>query len=730
MFASFKHIVILFFLLQGLFSFAQNSDPDDIVQLKKNLNQTHDANLNASAISTVNKIAYSYWSLNRYDSAFSYFDKLAQMNKAMNNFNGHALSLYNMGMIRNQQLSFEAAIPYFNQGIEISRQTGNKKNELTGLVNLSLLYKETQSYDKAENTCTQALEIAEELYDLKMLRKCYGLLAEIAEKNNHPQKAVEYFEKYASLDQHLDQQEKEDIKAEKQAQLNQVHQEKKSSEVQLQQTYIQLKETIDSLEKAEELSKSVTKELKQKDTTLLQQQQQLKNEKLFRNILVIGLIPVLIFSLIIFLQYRQKKQIISRLAQQNKKINKQAVELSQQKDIAEKQKQKITDSIEYAKRIQNALLPPESLLKKEMPDHFILFKPRDIVSGDFYWMQQKDSKLILAVADCTGHGVPGAFMSMLGITFLNEIVNKTIDNQHIKSLQANEVLNKLGSYVVDALHQTGTYHETTEGIDIALCIFDYENKKLQFSGAHNPLIIIRDSKLYKYKADRMTVSYNSLSNKSFSNYDIDLKEGDIIYMYTDGFPDQIGGPKEQKFMSRKLNDLLLKIHRKPFEEQKRILEDKHLNWKRDYPQIDDILILGMNAFPDFSAKKKTDRKWSDKNILIADDTEVNYVFLVHALKNTGANILRARNGLEALEMVKKGEKLDLILMDISMPKMDGFETTRRIREIDEEIPIIAQTALNVHDIEQKSTEAGCNDFIVKPIKFKLFLSILEKFLNS
>ena len=576
----------------------------------------------------------------------------------------------------------------------------------------------------------QALEIAQGLYDLKMVRKCYGLLAEIAEKNNHPQKAVEYFEKYASLDQHLDKREKENIRAENQAQLNQVHQEKKTKEIQLQQTYTQLKETIDSLEKVEKLSKSVTRELKQKDTTLLQQQQQIKNQKLLRNILMIGLVPALIFSLIIFLQYRQKKQIISRLAEQNKKINKQAVELSKQKDIAEKQKQKITDSIEYAKRIQTALLPPENFLKKEMPDHFIFFKPRDIVSGDFYWIQQKNNKLIIAIADCTGHGVPGAFMSMLGITYLNEIINKSVDNQHIKSLQANEILNKLGSYVVEALHQTGTYHETTDGIDIALCIFDYESKKLQYSGAHNPLIIIRDSKLYKYKADRMTVSYNSLSNKSFSNYDIDLKEGDIIYMYTDGFADQAGGPKEQKFMSRRLNDLLLTIHRKPFEEQNRILEQKHKSWKKDYPQIDDILILGMNAFPDVSMKKKMDKKWSDKNILIADDTEVNYVFLVHALKNTGANILRARNGFEALEMVKKGKKLDLILMDISMPKMDGFESTRKIREINEEIPIIAQTALNVHDIEQKSKEAGCNDFIVKPIKFKLFLSILEKFLNS
>ena len=170
----------------------------------------------------------------------------------------------------------------------------------------------------------------------------------------------------------------------------------------------------------------------------------------------------------------------------NRQVLEQKQEIEKQRDISEIEKKKVTDSINYAQRIQNAVLPPTSLFEHYLPEYFIHFKPRDIVSGDFYWITQKEGIIIVAVADCTGHGVPGAFMSMLGVAYLNEIVNKIAVNRHIRTFHANEILNQLRDQVISSLHQTGKFDESKDGMDISLCILDLENKILQFSGAHNP----------------------------------------------------------------------------------------------------------------------------------------------------------------------------------------------------------------------------------------------------
>ena len=296
---------------------------------------------------------------------------------------------------------------------------------------------------------------------------------------------------------------------------------------------------------------------------------------------VFSLIAMVIFGFgfITYRQYQAKKRANILLEEQN-------IEIKQQRDQIFQQKQEITDSIQYASRIQNAILPPDLMLN-QLQDHFILYKPRDIVSGDYYWMTLKDNKTIVAAADCTGHGVPGAFMSMLGISFMNEIINRG------DTTQANEILNQLRDNVVNSLRQTGEEGEAQDGMDLALCVIDMEGKKIQYSGAYNPLLLIRNNELAEYKADKMPIGIHKDKRDSFTNQEIDIKTGDAIYLFSDGYVDQFGGPRQKKFMSKKFKDLLLEINAKPMTEQRNILDTTLMDWMGQVDQIDDILVMGL-----------------------------------------------------------------------------------------------------------------------------------------
>jgi CheY-like chemotaxis protein len=437
---------------------------------------------------------------------------------------------------------------------------------------------------------------------------------------------------------------------------------------------------------------------------------------------------VIIFSLFNYKQLRAKKKAYTMLEQSNLQITEQKKEIEQQRDIVTNQKKKITDSIFYAQRIQNAVLPPASKLEKLFPEHFILFRPRDIVSGDFYWMTEKDGIVIVAAADCTGHGVPGAFMSMLGVAFLNEIVNKMTFNKHIRSLNANEVLNQLRENVINSLHQSGKSTENKDGMDIALCIIDFENKQMQFAGAHNPLYIIRKGELKQIEADTMPIGIYKSADRSFTNHEIALEKDDLIYIFSDGYYDQLGGEKGFKIFSTNFRKYLVEIHQQSMPEQKRLLEEYYDNWKGNREQVDDVLIIGFKFIPrSVSSGVRQQYLWQGKRILIAEDVENNYLLLAEALKPTKAEIFRVINGREAVEFCRNNE-VDLVLMDIYMPVMDGLEATRQIRSFNQQLPIIAQTANAKSDDMPKIKDAGCNSYIAKPIKLAAFLEQIHKHL--
>ena len=263
------------------------------------------------------------------------------------------------------------------------------------------------------------------------------------------------------------------------------------------------------------------------------------------------------------------------------------VELKKAYDIIDEKNKDITSSISYASRIQRALLPDPDEIRGLAGSSFILYLPRDIVSGDFYWFSQVRKKLVITAGDCTGHGVPGALMSMLGLSFLEEIVN----NREITD--SARILNELRKEVIRALKQRGVREETKDGMDISLCVIDRKEMKIQYSGAYNNLYLIRGNDLMEFQADRMPIGIFDLSDREFRSQEITYEPGDIIYLFSDGYADQFGGPNGKKFKYSGFKEMLLEISSKPLKEQKKRLEKDFLTWKGDNPQTDDVVILGV-----------------------------------------------------------------------------------------------------------------------------------------
>ncbi len=299
---------------------------------------------------------------------------------------------------------------------------------------------------------------------------------------------------------------------------------------------------------------------------------------------------------------QQNAELLELNQSLEQKVRERTLELLHKNELLEEQKRNITDSIRYAQRIQRAIMPSDEVIHEILNEHFILFRPRDIVSGDFYWMRQIKNFICVAAADCTGHGVPGAFMSMLGTSFLNEIVTaKNLDN-------SGEILNRLRVKVKKSLRQTGAEGEQKDGMDIAFYVIDTETLELQFSGAYNPLYIIRSSnedlsgfqkpdrsetELIHLKADRQPIAVH-IRETNFTTQRFQLQKGDCIYSFSDGYADQFGGEDGGKFMSRNLKNLLQSIADRPMKEQREILNQTFENWLgTHHEQIDDVLIIGV-----------------------------------------------------------------------------------------------------------------------------------------
>ena len=292
---------------------------------------------------------------------------------------------------------------------------------------------------------------------------------------------------------------------------------------------------------------------------------------------------------------------------QKDEIESQRDEIEAQRDLVFAQKKEITDSIAYAQRIQAAILPNKSYLDEVIPDSFVLFKPRDIVSGDFYWIKEVDNSVVIVAADCTGHGVPGAFMSMLGITLLAEQLGKG------KIDKPGEILGQLRAKVKEMLVQDGSIREQKDGMDMAIAVIDRDKRELQFAGAYIPLYLVRNKEvasgrdigeeepvegdqalLFELKGDKQPIGIH-WEEKKFTNQVVPLMEGDIVYVFSDGYVDQYGGVHRKKFKTQKFKDLLLSMQAEPMDKQKLLLEESFENWKGNIEQIDDVCVIGVRV---------------------------------------------------------------------------------------------------------------------------------------
>ena len=284
-----------------------------------------------------------------------------------------------------------------------------------------------------------------------------------------------------------------------------------------------------------------------------------------------------------------ERSLERKVMERTEEVVRQKSEIENKNEELEILYKQVTDSIHYAKRIQEAILPPSALIDQILPNSFVLFKPKDIVSGDFYWIEKKNSLTYFAAVDCTGHGVPGAFMSLVGHNILKDIISNT------NVIKPSEILDKLREGVINTLHVSNSGTQSKDGMDITLCCINFDTLELQYAAAYNPLCIVRDGELIIYNANKFPIGAFIGEKENFDNITIQLQKNDQLYIYSDGYADQFGGPNGKKFMVGNFRKLLVQLGNKPITEQMGFLKTTLDNWQGDLEQVDDVLIIGLKV---------------------------------------------------------------------------------------------------------------------------------------
>mgnify|MGYP005990066665 FL=1 len=458
---------------------------------------------------------------------------------------GIALSLNHIGEIFEVNNDLESARANYEKALVILEEKGNKRWTSFVLRDLSDLLLKLNEVGLAEQYAKKSLKLSKELGYPANISNSAKTLSKINKLHHNYKEALELYELHTLM---KDSMLNEDL-------VNKTKKQELKYEFEKNQA-------IKDAEHKKDLEISSEKEQKQKTISY--------------GIAIVLILVVLLLGIIFNRLKITKKQ--KQVIEQQKQIVETA------KTQLEEKNKEVMDSINYAKRIQDALLKSEEHKSKHLPEHFIFFKPKDIVSGDFYWALEKENNLYLAVADCTGHGVPGALLTMLGNSFLNEI------NAVDRLLEPSEILNQLREKVILELNQTGKEGESFDGMDISLIQLDLATNELQWSGANNSLYIINEDNLKEIKPDKQPIGYN-YKMTDFTNHSLNLSTGD--YMFSDGYPDQFGGPKGKKYKYNTFKNKLLSIYKAPINEQKQILTTEFENWKGNLEQVDDVCVIGL-----------------------------------------------------------------------------------------------------------------------------------------
>ncbi len=559
------------------------------------------------------KVAKVYWVNNQGKQAIDFYELAASLNIRIGNTNALRTIYGNMGVISSDQEEFENAIVYFQKSLAISKKQKRKADAANMLVNIGSAQLELNRSQESLKSFTEANALALELNDLNLIKSTYGVLSEVETKLGHSEKSAEYFNLYSAFSRRLQRdqmaiKDKEVMEREQHAmaQVNEVVQSKLLTEEELQQQTKNLKSTKATLQKVELISKEKQLQINLLSKQRELQQAQLRAQAMVRNAIIGVVIFLMGIAGLILYGYNQKRKANNLLEKQNVEIAAKSQELELASLQIRRQNDNITSSINYAQRIQEALLPTEEGLHKVIPESFVFLQPRDIVSGDFHWFSKShhsknttfkqiagdsEHRFFITAADCTGHGVPGAFMSMIGVNLLENITRSG-------GVVASDILNELHRSVRFMLKQYK--NDNRDGMEIAFCVIRNQGKTVEFAGARNPLILIKNGELTIIKGDAVPVggSQNE-EQREFTLHTIDIDCPTSCYIFSDGILDQFGGPESVKFTSRRLRDLLLSIHQLPMAEQKVRVAETIKAWMGLHePQLDDMLLMGFRLGDD------------------------------------------------------------------------------------------------------------------------------------
>ena len=558
----------------GAIHYSQRNYIEALEYYKKSLEIDRKLNDKQGITKSFNNIGVVYYDLKNFPEAIKYYKKSLKIKKELGDIKGISVSYNNLAEIYEEQNKLQLALEYHKKSLKLKAKTsgndlGAKSSTCITYFNIGTVYLKMKNIDKALNYTLKALDIAKELQLLDRQKEIYEILYRIYKAKKQYKKSLEYYISYKIIE--------DSIFSEKNV--------KKITGLEYQYKYEKEKE-IASLkqQKKDEIAK---KELKYQESV--------------RNSFIVGFALMLLLALVVLYSFIQKRKANKILALQKNKIQETNDELNQtnkelnatlevvkkQKTEIEKSNRNIKASINAASRIQHALLPSNEMFSNYFHEYFILFNPKDVVSGDFYYLKKIDKYIVVVAADCTGHGVPGAFVSMLGISFLNEIIQK----EKIKT--AAQILEELRIQIKTSLKQTHDKYSNKDGMDIALCVINTETNILNYAGAYNPLYFFRNGKLEITKATRNPIAF-FVKEKPFQNNEIQLQKKDRIYIFSDGYIDQFGGERGNKFKAYQFRKLLTSLQEKNLKEQAEILNTTLINWKTDkYQQVDDILVIGL-----------------------------------------------------------------------------------------------------------------------------------------
>ena len=568
----------------GLIYYKQGNYPSAIENHFASLKIRDAINDKRGIATTRHNIGNIYYSQEEYGKALEQYLLSLKIKEELGNKQGVANSLNNIGSIYVAQRNFPKALESYARAIKISSELGDKQSVADILNNTGIVYLDMKDLEKANGSLLESLALRKEIGNQEGIATSYinlGLVnikmaeagSDLSEKKRKYDEAEKYLNDGLALSLKINSK---DAIMESYGTLTKLDSSMGLWENAYKHNLLFIAYR-DSITNEENTKKSMRAQVqyefdKKEEKSKAEAEADKQKQRIILWSVISGLLLVVLFAGFIFRSLR--------LTRKQKQI------IEEKNRMVENKNKDILDSINYAQRIQQALLLPESEIKKYFSDAFVLFKPKDIVSGDFYWYAESEQNKVLAVADCTGHGVPGGFMSMLGF----EILNETLLLEEVKTTA--EAFYTLDKKITDTLNRNDRSHR--DGMDMVLCAFSKTANTLQFSCANRPLVLMRSGEVKEFSPDKFHIGGGiDEVEKKFRNQEIETQKGDLIYLFSDGYADQFGGEKGKKFMYRNLINLLQSVSVHPMHVQKQKLEEAFMNWKNKQEQIDDVLVIGI-----------------------------------------------------------------------------------------------------------------------------------------